>query len=433
MLEVFSWFVIFLLNYFLGCYAFCKINKKKFYINKKFLILTFIFSVFNCYINMNFDLLMKSLTTNFFSYLLFKIMYKENTTSTMISELFIYIGFVVSEIIFSMLFIFINNMELEQFISSVSGYLLSNIIIFSIFILLFNIKKTYIFIRIIILWCEKYKWFNTLFKIVLTEILCFMFMYPISFKRNFNSVIVFFLSLIGIIVFVVGYFKEKSSNNKLNIKYDNLLEYSKIYEEEVIEKSKKQHEYKNQLILIDSMISKTNKKAKEYIKNIIRDEELELENGWLVKLNNLPSGGIKGLICFKIKKMIRNNISIYIEVDKFLSKKKSWINVEKYLSDISKIIGVYLDNAIEAAIDSKDKQIIIEFINKKDNIIFKLSNSHNEKINYENIDNEGITTKGKGRGYGLSLVKDIIETNDILSQETEVDGKFFVQKLYIKK
>lgn len=433
MLEVFSWFVIFSLNYYLGCYAFCKINKKQFYISKKILFLTFLFSIINCYVNINFDLLTKCLITNLFNYLLFKFEYKENIASTMISELFIYIGYMVSEIIFSVLFMIIINIELEHFISNTIGYLLSNFIIFCIFILIFNIKKINKFIKNIIMWCEKYKWMNILFKIVLTEILCFMFMYSIIFKKNSNSIIMLLLSLVGIIVFVIGYFKEKSSNNKLNIEYDNLLEYSKIYEEEVIEKSKKQHEYKNQLILIDSMISKTNKKAKEYINSILKEEELELENMWLVKLKNLPNGGIKGLICFKIQKMINNNISVYIEVDKNLSKKKNWINFDKNLEDISKIIGVYLDNAIEASVSSNDKQIIIEFVDKKESIVFKLSNSYNGKINYEDIDGAGITTKGKGRGYGLSLVKDIINKNNILSQKREVDGKFFVQKLSIKK
>ena len=97
------------------------------------------------------------------------------------------------------------------------------------------------------------------------------------------------------------------------------------------------------------------------------------------------------------------------------------------------ILGVYLDNAIEAAEKASDKQIVIEFVNEKDNIRFSLSNSYNGSIKFDEIDKEGYSTKGKGRGVGLALVNEIIAGNSLLKQTREINGKFFVQNLYIKK
>ena len=181
------------------------------------------------------------------------------------------------------------------------------------------------------------------------------------------------------------------------------------------------------------MIPKTNKKAKDYIKKLIDEENNINENDWMIKLKNLPNNGIKGFINFKIKKKINNNIVVCVNIDKKLSTKKYWKNFENNLEKVSKVLGVYLDNAIEAASNSISKQIIIEFINTSDYIEFVLSNSYSGIVNYSEMDKQGYSTKGKGRGYGLSLAKDIINSTDILTSSREINGKFYVQRLYIKK
>ncbi len=433
MLRVVSSLLIFILSYIFSSYAFCKFNNIKYSFSMKCFIMIFLFSIINTYISINFDYLMKCISTNLLNYILFKILYKKNVTSTLVSVLFIYIIYVISELIFSILFIILLGNNLEEFISNIIGYLISNSIIFLIFLVVCSFKYTVKFINYIIVWFGKYRKIDVLFKIILAQLLCFTFLYPIIFNRNFiNNISIFCMCLVGAIIFIFGYFKEKSDNNKLNIDYSNLLEYSKTYEDEVVSKGKQQHEYRNQLIVLDDMIPKTNKKAKEYIGKILNSTEKELDQGWLVKLKGLPTGGIKGLVHFKIKKMIDNGIEVYVDVDKKLCNKKKWVYNNNDLEDISKIIGVYLDNAIEAAINSKDKQIIIEFISENNNIIFKLSNTYDGVIDFQNIDNEKFSTKGNGRGYGLSLVKDIINKNNSLNQKREIDGKFFVQKLYIE-
>ena len=65
--------------------------------------------------------------------------------------------------------------------------------------------------------------------------------------------------------------------------------------------------------------------------------------------------------------------------------------------------------------------------------MFSLSNNYKDKINISEVDMKGYTTKGFGHGYGLSLVKDILSKNDVLTQKRELNGIYFVQKLYIKK
>lgn len=434
MLEIVSLFLMALITHIADCYVFSKFTKDKFRFTIKFLILIIIFSLLDSYIKLYFDPISMTIMTNLLAIFLFKIIFNKSICKSLLGTMFTYIGYVISEAIFALIFLIILRINNNFIFENPFGITFSNIIIFLIYICFFQIKFVQLIIYKVIEWFDDKKIFYTMSIILLAMIICGLLVYQISYgKFSLDVIVIIFVVLVAIVVFIIGYFEQKSGNNKLNIEYTQLLEYVKTYEDEVVDKSKKQHEYKNQLIIIDNLIPKTNKKAKEYLKKVLNNVEDVTDNDWLVKLKNLPSGGIKGLIHFKIKKMMDKKNSVFVYVDKKLSKKDIWENIEKNLEDISRILGVYLDNAIEASEKSADKQIIIEFVNNKENIEFILSNSYDGNINFDELDKEGYSTKGKGRGVGLSLVKDIIDNNKLLNQSREINGKFYVQKLYIKK
>lgn len=434
MLEAVSWFVIYFIMHLLDCYVFSKLVKEKFKINLKMLFLIVIISIFDCTIGVKMIGILRMIVSNLITFIILKIIYKKSISKTLVGTIFTYIGYVISDLLFFIIFLVLMNINIESFQTNVKGIIFVNSFDFIIYFLIFNIKPIINFLSKIINWYDEKKRLNLVLNSIIIVLLCYVILYPIAFNKVFiNYQFLILCIFLGIIIFVIGYFNEKSNNNKLTIGYTQLLEYVKDYEKEVVEKGKRQHEYKNQLIVINDMIPKSNKKLKKYVEDKLEIEENIKDNIWLEKLTDLPSGGIKGLIYYKIKKMLDNNIDIYIDVDKELSDKKKWFNIDKYLEDYTRIIGVYLDNAIEASIESKDKQIIIEFVENKDNIEFILSNTYNGIINYREIDKEKFSTKGKGRGYGLSLVKDIIDKNKLLNQTREINGKFYVQKLTIKK
>lgn len=434
MLKVVSWFIITLITHLLDCYIFSKLINEKLKLNFKNIIVIITFSIIDCIFLFHYSNTIKLIITNLLTFIILKIIYNKTISRTLVGTLFIYIFYIIAELLFALIFLQIIGLKETFILSDNFGVFLSNLIIFAIYLTLLCNRHVIKIISKIINWYDDNTVINVIFTSIIAILLCYIFIFQISYNKinSVNDLFVSLIILIGAIIFIFGYFKEKSDNNKLNVDYSNLLEYSKTYEDEVVSKGKQQHEYRNQLIVLDDMIPKTNKKAKEYIRKILNSTEKELDQGWLVKLKGLPTGGIKGLVHFKIKKMIDNGIEVYVDVDKKLCNKKKWVYNNNDLEDISKIIGVYLDNAIEAAINSKDKQIIIEFISENNNIIFKLSNTYDGFIDFQNIDNEKFSTKGNGRGYGLSLVKDIINKNNSLNQKREIDGKFFVQKLYIE-
>ena len=86
-------------------------------------------------------------------------------------------------------------------------------------------------------------------------------------------------------------------------------------------------------------------------------------------------------------------------------------------------------------------QIVYILLNKKSVTAKYLSEKFevSQRTIYRDIDTlceAGIpiyTTKGKGHGYGLPVVKDIISKNENLRIAREINGDYYISKLYIKK
>ena len=431
MLAVFSEYLIFLASSILDCYIFGKFIKKK--PKTKLLFLVFIFAAINCAVGMYDPGMLKIIVTNLNTIIIFKTIYNESLTKTTVGAIFVIIGAIVGELIctFAM-----SLLKYYKLVNPECENVLMNIIIDVSYLILYSIPIVVRKVNDILNWCENKRAFAFIFRFIVAFMAASILMYPISYNKvDLNVALSILTIILVILLFIVGYFKEKSDNNRLSIKFSQLLDYVKDYEDEVIEKGKVQHEYKNQLGVISGMIPDDPKlkELKDYVSKKLSKAEKIDNNVWLEKITNLPSGGIKGLVYLKIKKMLDNDIIVHIEIDNKLKSKNKWLAINNNLEDYTRIIGVYLDNAIDAASQAKEKQIIIEFIDNKDNIEFDISNTYIGDIEFDKIDNEKYSTKGDSRGYGLSIVKDIMDNNKLFSQERELNGKFFVEKLYIKK
>ncbi|MBP3765688.1 MAG: GHKL domain-containing protein [Bacilli bacterium] len=321
-----------------------------------------------------------------------------------------------------------------EFTSKWYGYLISNIIVVIITQLLSKIPYIKLFIISIIKWHNKNEKRITILYTIFSMIILLFFLYNnfINILPN-QLLLITNLFCVAVLFFIVNFFKEKANNNRIISEYDQLIGYVQKYEKVVEDKSKNQHEYKNQLVMIKSMINKSNKKAINYIDSLYNESKDDNDIELLKKLKYLPSGGLKGLIYYKIEEMQEKGINVFVDISSELKNVKVDKKIDKNLKDISKVIGVYMDNAIEAAINSKEKYTVLEVYLREGEWVFSLSNTYSNKVNLTMVDQEGYTTKGEGKGYGLSLVKDIIEHNKDLRQERELNGIYYTQRLYMKK
>ncbi len=429
-----SWFICGVLYFLFYCYTFSElVCNEKFKVNYKIIFFSLLIGVIYSIIS-KFDLIyLRPYIIHIYFFFVFRFIFKKSFAKVLIGIFAPAVIFFFAETVFGLLF-FLLKIDVSGFTNDFFGYIICNlfILLFALVISKINFIKK-IFFNIV-------TWYNENEFKVLVVLVCFaltivIFILYNNFTRLLPTSLLLFSNLfcIGVFIFVIGFFKEKAQNNHISSEYENLLDYVKVYENAVEEKSKNQHEYKNQLILLKGMLGKTNKKALNYINELLNTDSENEDINWLNKLKYVPQGGLKGLLYYKIQEMLKEDVKIFVDVSPELEKSTNSRIINKLLGDVSKVIGVYIDNSIEAVRNLKEKYIVIEFYIENKNIVFSISNNYNGSIDIDKVDREGYTTKGTGHGYGLSLVRDIIDKNDKLSQKRELNGIYFVQKLYIKK
>lgn len=247
-------------------------------------------------------------------------------------------------------------------------------------------------------------------------------------KSNYYINILFIVFVILIVLLII---KNESKYEQLKEENKQMLNYVTKYEKIITAQGKTNHEFKNQLMVIRGYAQMNSNKIIDYIDEIVEDSNKAGSSYLISQLNNFPDGGIKGLLYYKLSIMEDENIKYSINVEKGVKTKLKTLSINNY-KNITKILGVLLDNAIDASKKSKHKKINISVIKDNKNIIFKIYNTYKGKIDIEKV-GTGYTSKGKGHGYGLRLVKDIINEDKLFNISHNLEDNYFVSSLYIKK
>lgn len=244
-----------------------------------------------------------------------------------------------------------------------------------------------------------------------------------DFYINVGIIIVFLIVLFNLV-------KQLIINSKKTMEYDKLLEFMKNYEEDIENERILRHETKNQLLTIKAKIY-DKEKDKDVIKYIdsILDEKIEVSQEHYAKFQYLPANGLKALFYFKTSEAEKKKIKVSINISKRVENSILYNLNTKEFKQLGRLLGIYLDNAIEASEESKEKVIGIEIYLIKENIEIIISNSYEQK---EKISINGKSSKGKKRGHGLILANNIINSSSNLEVEKTITEKLYIQKLIIK-
>ena len=243
--------------------------------------------------------------------------------------------------------------------------------------------------------------------------------------------------IIIMLVFVIilySLIRQKMENDKIVEKYDKLLEFIKKYEIIIEEQREARHESKNQLITIKSKVLNKDKEQEiiKYVDSILKDH-IGYQEDKYGKFQYLPANGIKGLFYYKSMEAEEKGINLSINIGKRVENSIiSKLDTEEF-KQLGRILGVYLDNAIEASSISEEKKLGIEVYMHKKDVVIIISNTYKGEIDEESIGKVKYTTKGTNHGYGLMLVNKILSKNNRFHSERQVTNKLYIQKITIKK
>ena len=102
--------------------------------------------------------------------------------------------------------------------------------------------------------------------------------------------------------------------------------------------------------------------------------------------------------------------------------------------DFSRMIGILIDNAIEAAASTNPKIVKMIFRNSTQSCtqIVKIENTYSNKtIDINKIFKKGISEKKNHSGIGLWEVSQILKRNNNIKLITDPNKKYFCQTLEI--
>lgn len=371
---------------------------------------------------------MYTLTTYLINIIIYKFIFKETIGKSIILTSVLMILTFIADLIYTM--IAINFVTVENIRNIWYQRIIANICITTICLIVIALLKKIKILSKIKESIDKLQTKSATIFLVLIMIIFSILAY--NFYLNFRTSERYIMNIVLLLIFIILLYifvKERNNYNKLSTEYETLFNYIQNFEDWIEKEQLNRHEYKNQLAVLRCLTKE--KKVKNKIDEILEDN-INIEDQAVTNLKNLPKGGIKGLMYYKAAIAQKHKVNLTTDVSlerKGLLTKLS----EKDIRVLCKLIGIYFDNAIEAAAESRKKNLTIEVYELKDKVTFVFSNTFKRHRNMKDRNKKGVSSKGEGRGNGLYFASKLIKENNWLSSRQDIIDNYYIQEINIKK
>ena len=322
--------------------------------------------------------------------------------------------------------------------------IIHNIYLFTIFHLLIYVilslilahlfKHLLIKLRYIYLYISKRYYFIISFVLAIA----FIYFYIISqtnLQEN-NSLKFYAIIFVSVIVFLSLVILLLSAFALREMKYKRKLQEIEAYYEYTLriesinnEMRKFRHDYVNILTTLSDYIREDDMPGlrKYFDEHIVpMKDKLKTRSIKMNGIEKLKVREIKGLITTKIIQAQEKRIPISIEVPDEIDR------IDMNTVELSRIIGIIVDNAIEASENLEEPLINIAFIDNEESVTFIVMNKCSDDIpKIHELFEQGFSTKGDNRGLGLSTLKELTDSNENVLLDTVIENGYFVQKVEI--
>lgn len=189
------------------------------------------------------------------------------------------------------------------------------------------------------------------------------------------------------------------------------------------------HDYKNMLSGLSGFLKEGRiEEMKSYLADIVHTTDTstrEQEHAWK-ELSHVYPLELKGFLYEKILCAYAKRIKMQIQVDEKFHFKCN------YVQDVIRILGIFIDNAIEETADMDNGYVMIIAVNTDQGVLFSVTNNFKKKPELSLMEQRGYTTKGEERGMGLYWVKELVKKHGII-HNVDVTDTEVIQEIEIIK
>ena len=349
-------------------------------------------------------------------------------------------------LLFSLLYNSTNNF-LSVTLSSITGdeFALKYNNYFSLFILILN----YLVIKVVVSYFHlEFKYFDKdyLYPFLKNMLVAFFTLHILLFISDIVSTfpsLNSFGSILSSIVFVCLLLIFFSMNShKVQIEKEIELEQKKFeqkhlqtYTDEIVTLYNEirgfRHDYTGMLISLRMAIESKDLQEidRVYSEVLVKaNQKLRSDKYTYFDLNNIEDSALRSLIAQSIVNAKTNDVEYTLEVKDIITP----LSME--LLDLVRVMSVLLNNAVEGAVESYQKQLEVAIIKLDLETLVVIQNScKKRKVKSEDLFELGFSTKGRHRGLGLNNVKEILGKYDNVILETEIDNDVFKQVIRFKR
>ena len=358
--------------------------------------------------------------------IMYKMIFGDSFKDTLVKCTICYAILVLVEIILSVAAILLNVTSVSEFNESIILKMVFSILELSITILIIRNKKCNELLNRVITESNKDKVVSIFLIFTAATVIILVSKYQYSFSKST------YLANIALILIFTGLMYMSVKNNikakRESNKTETLLKYMTKYEQIIDEERMNRHETLNNLLLLKSIKDKNSVDFDVSMKDIICLYE---KNGkeTIKNIGTLPTG-LKGILYYKMDSMKKLDIDVMARISNTASPIIEELKGKDYNS-VCKILSILLDNANEAACESKEKSVLIDISALDGTLNIIVENSFKDKVNIKKLHNRYYSTKGKGRGLGLFLANKIVKENNNVNLVQNIHGDRFVSEIIV--
>ncbi len=188
------------------------------------------------------------------------------------------------------------------------------------------------------------------------------------------------------------------------------------------------HDFDNIITTIGGYIKTNDMNGLSNYYSQLEEDCSKVSNLYILNPDIINNPGIYSLLTTKYsqadEKGIKINLSFLLDLNE--------LHIKIY--EFARILGILLDNAIEASSECDEKILNIDFRNdtkNKRHIVLIENTYKNKDVDIENIFNKGTTEKENHSGLGLWEIRQILKKNNNINLYTTKTDKYFSQQLEI--